>query len=103
MFVIGPILPPFQPANQLLLELLRKLLLVVPVVVAPRVLQLIDEALDPKTPAWRRALLVSIALEVLTLVQVSIPAGAALRCLLIASLCRAESRAKRDEQEARES
>jgi hypothetical protein len=100
MLIIGPILPPLQPANQLLLELLRKLLLVVPVVVAPRVLQLIDDALNPETPAWKRALLVSIALEVLALVQVSVPAGAALRCALLASLFRAEARARHKDDAA---
>ena len=85
-----PIPPPLFPANPLLVALLRKLLIVVPVVVAPRVMQLVDEALDPETPVLRRALIFSIAFEALAFLQVSIPLGAALRCALLASVFKAD-------------
>lgn len=87
-----PFIAPTYPPTGAFFWIIEKLIHALPVVVAPKAISLLEETLSPTTPPWRRAILASVLMELLAVVNLSIPAGAALRMMLLATLFQADRR-----------
>ena len=74
--IIGP-LP--VPIGAPLLWLLKKLVEHLPAIVLPQALALLDQVMDPKTAPWKRAAIAAVLIELVALVNASVPIAVIVR------------------------
>lgn len=93
--VIGPLPIPITPP---LLWLLRKLVEHLPAIVLPQALALLDQVMDPKTPSWRRAAIAAVLIELVALVNASVPVALIVRFAVLNAAFNSQGSQRRVEE-----
>lgn len=78
--IVGPL--PILIPNPVL-WVIRKLLENLPAVLLPQVLALLDQVMDPRTTPWKRAAIAALLLELVALINASVPMALIVRFLVL--------------------
>lgn len=71
------------PHVELALWMLRRALQSLPGALLPAAMRALDALLDPDTPAWRRALIATMLLEIVGVANIQVPLAVVLRFVVL--------------------